>query len=185
VVATAWTLLLNGVIGYQVLEDGTRLSLGLVLVSSGIIFIGSGYIALDHGFSFTPYWNSTLDAPNLSYSLYTIYLLAPLVFIVVYFILEGFLVVRVLGEYKPLGMISASAFHCPSTHSLTAYLLAAGLLFALGQIFQFVVSVHICTGTSGKINGGLFEVLFTLLSVIMIWVFWSSITEDDWPVTYS
>jgi hypothetical protein len=58
-------------------------------------------------------------------------------------------------------------------------------LFALAQIFQFVVSVHICTGSSGKINGGLFDVLFTLLSVIMIWVFWASITEDDWPVTYS
>jgi hypothetical protein len=103
VVATAWVLLLNGVIGFQVIEDGTRTSIGLVLISSGIIFIGSGYIALDHGFSWTHFWDSTLDAPNLSYSLYTIYLLAPLVFIVIFFILEAFLVVRVLGEYKPLG----------------------------------------------------------------------------------
>jgi glucose uptake protein GlcU len=63
----------------------------------------------------------------------------------------------------------------------TVYLLAAGLLFAIGQIFQFVASVHICNGVNGKINGGMFEVFFTLLSVIMIWVFWSSITEDDWP----
>lgn len=64
---------------------------------------------------------------------------------------------------------------------LTVYLLAAGLLFAIGQIFQFVVSVHICNGVDGKINGGMFETFFTLLAVIMIWVFWSSITEDDWP----
>lgn len=64
----------------------------------------------------------------------------------------------------------------------TVYLIAAMLLFAIGQIFQYVISVHICNGTSGKINGGLFETLFTLLAVVMIWVFWSSITEDDWPM---
>jgi hypothetical protein len=61
------------------------------------------------------------------------------------------------------------------------WLSAAGLLFAIGQIFQFVASVHICEGTNGKINGGMFETLFTLLAVYAIWVFWSSITEDDWP----
>ena len=64
-----------------------------------------------------------------------------------------------------------------------AYLVAAVVLFAIGQIFQYVISVHICTGTNGKINGGLFETLFTLLAVVMIWVFWSSITEDDWPTS--
>jgi uncharacterized membrane protein len=61
-------------------------------------------------------------------------------------------------------------------------LVAAALLFAIGQIFEYVISVHICTGTNGKINGAMFETLFTLLSVVMIWYFWSSITEDDWPV---
>jgi len=56
------------------------------------------------------------------------------------------------------------------------------LLFAIAQVFQYVVSVHICEGTSGKVNGALFETLFTLAAVIMNWVFWSSITEDDWPM---
>jgi hypothetical protein len=61
------------------------------------------------------------------------------------------------------------------------YLALAALFFAIGQIFQYVISVHICNSTNGKINGGLFETLFTLLSVTSIWKFWSSITEDDWP----
>jgi dipeptide/tripeptide permease len=64
---------------------------------------------------------------------------------------------------------------------MSVWLLAAALLFAIGQIFQFVASVHICTGTNHKINGGMFEVLFTLLAVVSVWIFWSSITEDDWP----
>jgi hypothetical protein len=40
----------------------------------------------------------------------------------------------------------------------------------------------LCQATSGKINGALFETLFTLLSVVAVWGFWSSITEDDWPL---
>lgn len=66
--------------------------------------------------------------------------------------------------------------------TFTVYLTSAGLLFAIGQIFNYVISVHLCSATDGKINGALFETFFTLLSVIMIWTFWSSITEDDWPL---
>jgi hypothetical protein len=62
------------------------------------------------------------------------------------------------------------------------YLGAATLLFAIGQIFQYVISTHLCQASHGKINGALFETLFTLLSVGMVWIFWSSITEDDWPL---
>lgn len=165
ITATSWILMLNGAVGYQLLDDGTPVSIGLLLISSIIIFIGTGYIALDTGLGWTGYWDSTLNAPNKAYALYTLYQLVPLFFIVVFFLLEAFLVLRVLGERKPM-----------------LYLAAAALLFAIAQIFQYVISVHICNGTSGKINGGLFETLFTLLAVVMVWVFWSSITEDDWPM---
>ncbi|KAF2002530.1 hypothetical protein P154DRAFT_140990 [Amniculicola lignicola CBS 123094] len=165
IVATLWILMLNGVVGYQLLDDGTAVSLGLILVSAAILFIGTGYIALDTGFGWTGYWDSTLTQPNRAYALYTLYQLVPLVFLFVFFCLESFLVLRVLGERKPM-----------------LYLFAAALLFAIGQVFQYVISVHICEGTDGKINGGLFETLFTLLAVAVIWLFWSSITEDDWPM---
>jgi hypothetical protein len=61
------------------------------------------------------------------------------------------------------------------------YLGGAALLFALGQIFNYVISTHICNATNGKIDGSLFETLFTLLAVVALWFFWSSITEDEWP----
>ncbi|KAI9689246.1 MAG: hypothetical protein M1820_010190, partial [Bogoriella megaspora] len=166
ITATTWILMLNAVVGFQVLDDGTFFSIGLILISAAALFIGTGYIALDTAFSWTGYWDSTLSPPlNRAYALYTLYQLAPLVFLFVFFVLETILVLRILGETKPM-----------------IYLIAAVLFFAIGQIFQYLISVHICTGTSGKINGGLFEVLFTLLSVVTIWIFWSSITEDDWPM---
>jgi len=97
-----------------------------------------------------------------------LYQLAPLVFLFFFFVLESILVLRVLGERKPM-----------------LYLFAAALLFAIGQIFNYVISVHICKPSNGKIDGAFFETLFTLLSVVTIYVFWSSITEDDWPSSMS
>ena len=66
--------------------------------------------------------------------------------------------------------------------ALLVYLFLAAALFAIGQIFQYVISTHICQGTNGQIDGAMFETLFTLLSVYTLWFFWSSITEDDWPM---
>ncbi|KAI9750804.1 MAG: hypothetical protein M4579_006305 [Chaenotheca gracillima] len=165
IVATIWILLLNAVVGFQLVDDGTPMSLGLLLGSGAVLLIGTGYIALDTGFSWTGHFDGSLTPPNYNPGLYVLYQLAPLVFLAIFFVLEGVLVLRILGEKRPM-----------------IYLLSAGLLFAIGQIFQYVVSVHICNGTGGKINGALFETLFTLGSVVMLWIFWSSITEDDWPM---
>ncbi|KZF20605.1 hypothetical protein L228DRAFT_269908 [Xylona heveae TC161] len=165
IVANSWILLMNALVGFQLLDDGTPLSIGLILLSAAAFFIGTGYIVLDTGFSWTGFFDSDLVKPDRSYAIYTLYQLVPLVFLFLYFVLETYLVIKVLGEKKPM-----------------LYLIAATLLFAVGQIFQYVISTHICRGTHGKINGALFETFFTLCAVVMLWVFWSSITEDDWPM---
>jgi hypothetical protein len=157
--------MLNAFVGYQIVDDGTPLSLGLIVASAVAIFVGTGFIALDTGYSWTGHFDSSLHAPNRNIGLYVLYQLAPLVFLAVFFVLETILVVRVLGERKPM-----------------IHLAVAALLFAIGQIFNYVVSIHICKGTQGKIDGSMFETLFTLLSVVTVWYFWSSITEDDWPM---
>lgn len=102
IVATTWILMMNGAVGYQLLDDGTALSIGLIFGSAAALFIGTGYIALDTAFSWTRYWNDTLRAPNQAYALYTLYQLIPLIFLVVFFILEAVLVLRVLSEVRPM-----------------------------------------------------------------------------------
>ncbi|RMZ77937.1 hypothetical protein DV738_g4180, partial [Chaetothyriales sp. CBS 135597] len=165
VIATAWILFLNALVGFQLQDDGTPLSVGLVAGSALVFFVGSGYIALDTAFSWTGFWDSSLQSPHRNYALYTLYQLIPLLFLFLFFVLETVLVIRILGETKPM-----------------IYLVAAALLFAVGQIFNYVISVHICNPTNGAINGAFFESFFTLLSIITVWRFWSSITEDDWPI---
>jgi hypothetical protein len=111
--------MLNGAVGYQLLDDGTAVSIGLLLISSLVIFIGTGYIALDTGLGWTGYWDSSLNTPNKAYALYTLYQLVPLFFIVVFFCLEAFLVLRVLGERKPMRKCSCSTMK--SAHPLTYF----------------------------------------------------------------
>ncbi|KAI0506623.1 chitin synthase III catalytic subunit [Xylaria bambusicola] len=164
IIATTWVLLMNAVVGFQLLDDGTPLSIGLIIVSAAILLIGTGYITLDTGFNWTSEFESSYRLPNRHIALYVLYQLVPLIFLVAFYVLEAILVLRVLGEVRPM-----------------IYLTGAAVLFALGQIFNYLISPYICNGTAGKIDGALFETLFTLLSVLMIWIFWSSITEDDWP----
>lgn len=103
IVATLWILLMNAVVGYQILDDGTIASIGLIFGSAAALFVGTGYIALDTGFAFTNFWQDTVTDPNnRAYALYTLYQLVPLVFIVVFFILEAVLVLRILGEVRPM-----------------------------------------------------------------------------------
>jgi hypothetical protein len=168
IVATVWILMLNAVVGYQLLDDGTPTSMLLVIGSAAALFIGTGYIALDTAFDWTGHFESSHGGSNRNIGLYVLYQLCPLIFLSVYFVLESVLVVKILGERKPM-----------------IYLIAAALLFAIGQIFNYVISVHICKPTNGKIDGAFFETFFTLLSVVAVWVFWSSITEDDWPSSVS
>lgn len=160
--------MLNALVGYQLLDDGTPLSLGLIVSSAAALFVGTGYIALDTGYSWTGHFDSSLTGNNRNIGLYVLYQLAPLIFLFIFFALETTLVIRILGERKPM-----------------IYLGSAALLFAIGQIFNYVISIHICNGTDGKINGAMFETFFTLLSVVAVWTFWSSITEDDWPMPTS
>ncbi|RYP22572.1 hypothetical protein DL765_001630 [Monosporascus sp. GIB2] len=166
IAATTWILMLNAIVGYQIIDDGTAMSVGLMLASGVILLIGTGYITLDTGYDWTGYWSSSANPPHRNIALYVLYQLVPLIFLVAFYVLEAILVLRILGEVRPM-----------------IYLTGAALLFAIGQIFNYVISRHICTGTAGKIDGSLFQTLFTLLSVVVIWMFWSSITEDDWPVS--
>lgn len=163
ITATFWVLLLNAIVGYQLLDDGTALSILLVGGSMVAVFLGTGYIAMDTAREWTDTFVTLESEGYRNYALYILYLLFPIISVAAYFTLESVLVLRVLGEKRPMILLCGAV-----------------LLFVIGQVFDFAISVHICNATSGKIDGSLFQTLFTLLSVVTLWYFWSSITEDVW-----
>lgn len=174
-------------VGYQFLDDGTPASIGLILASALVLFIGTGYIALDTAFDWTGEFATTEENNYRNIALYVLYQLFPLICLVAFYVLEAILVIRILGEVRPMSKfttyfrITLLCFIRLPNLSIV-YLTAAALLFAIGQIFEYVISVHLCHASGSKINGALFETLFTLLAVGTVWSFWSSITEDDWPM---
>lgn len=111
--------MLNGAVGYQLIDDGTAFSMGLLVFSAAMLFIGSGYIALDIGYNWSGFWQVPMvqQDPNRSYGLYTLYFLAPAVFLFIYGVLETILVLKVLGEVKPMRMCFTPIAPRPSRRS--------------------------------------------------------------------
>ena len=104
--------MLNGIVGYQLLDDGTPTSIAAIVASAFAFFIATGYIALDTGYSWTNHFNSSLNSPNRNVPLYVLYQLLPLIFLVAFFVLESILVVKVLGERKPMCKTLLLTSHC-------------------------------------------------------------------------
>jgi hypothetical protein len=106
--AMFWILLLLGLVEYQLLDDGTPLSLSLVVGSAAILFTGTTYIALDTAFSFTGHFQPNEHCVNVG--LYILYLGFPLVCMVAFAILIAYLILEVLGVGIPLGASATSRF---------------------------------------------------------------------------
>ena len=100
IIATSWVLLLNSVVWWQITECTTRLSLKMMIIPSAIaLLIISGCIALDTGFGWSGYapWMQSYSPPNRHIALYVLYQLAPLVFIVTFYISNMILVLVLRG----------------------------------------------------------------------------------------
>ncbi len=164
ITATTWMLLFNAIVAFQWFEDGKPRSIVPMLSVATILFVITGYVTLDTGFGWTGHFSASYDPPNKNLGLYFLYQFIPLLFLVAYYVLEAVVALKVLGEVKPM-----------------IYLTVAAVLFAIGQVCNYVISPYICRGTTGKVDGAFLETLFTLLSVVMVWAFWHLITDDEFP----
>lgn len=160
IVAFFWDLFINAIVSYQFVEDGTPLSIYGLVGSSFVVFIGATYIGMDTADNISNHLTIAPGNYNLpSPGLFTLNLLWPIIAAAVYLILQTILVVKALGEWKPL-----------------LYLYSAFSLFALGQVFQFLISYYICNGTH-KLNGAMFSTILDTAAMVVLFFYWSSITE--------
>ena len=104
---------------------------------------------------------SALDGPMDNITVYAVYFLTPSIWIFIATV-----------EY-----ISMLLLITPAAKSFTLLTLSI-VSFASGQVFEFVVSVHICQGTSGKVDGSMFQTLCNIFSVVLLVMFWITVIED-------
>ncbi|KAI7907129.1 chitin synthase III catalytic subunit [Cokeromyces recurvatus] len=154
--STYWCLLLNGFVGFQFAEDGTPLSLWSIRISSFIWFIVTGFLAIGtfKGIGALSYKNQAF--------LWIFYIVLNYVMFFIYIVSQIILVINTLDDRWPLGDI-----------------LFAAAFYAIGQVLMYVFSVAICDNTKHYVDGMFFGVICNLLTVMMIYKYWDSITKED------
>lgn len=156
VAATYCCLLINGFVGFQFAEDGTPLSLwglrGACLVVFGVtMFVAIATFKNIAGFKYTK-----------PLGLWIIYIIWPLICVICYVVTQLIIVIRTLDDRWPIGDI----------------LFGVGF-FTVAQIVLFAFSVTICNAVKHYIDGLFFFTLCMLLSVMMVYKYWDSITKED------
>lgn len=156
VAATYTCLLINGFVGFQFAEDGTPLSLWFLRLACLVVFGVGFFIAIA---TFKGFASFSFSKPA---GLWVIYILWPLVCVIIYGVSQLILVVRTLDDRWPLGDI-----------------LFGLAFFAVAQVVLFAFSVTICDAVKHYIDGLFFFTLCMLLSVMMVYKYWDSITKED------
>ena len=165
-----WILFLNGFVGYQVVEDGSALSVWGILLSTSLFSFLGGYftfgVSIGNIAMFGP-------AKTNSPALFGILLIWPIVSMSLYVLLMTVLVVKQLSQRKPMLYLSLSI-----------------ALAILSFIFTIRVSDQLCMGTRsndqkgalpgqtlGYLTGAPFGVFFGFLAYGLLFKFWFAITE--------
>ncbi|CAG8669549.1 5669_t:CDS:2, partial [Ambispora leptoticha] len=102
--ALSWILVMNAIVGFQLVDDGSIISMGGILLGGILIFFGVGYIALDTAFNISGHFTSQPSAQMKNVALYITYIIFPLFAVVAYVILETILVIVALGDKQSLGI---------------------------------------------------------------------------------
>ncbi|KAI9345782.1 chitin synthase III catalytic subunit, partial [Zopfochytrium polystomum] len=145
--ATLWTLLFNGFVGFQWMDDGTPLSLWSLRLSALLIFLLSFAVSILTFKNIGPF-SSPAHSP------FVVYFVFGGAFILLYVVLQIILVVNTLDDRWPIGD-----------------LLFGFSFFVIGQVFEWVLSVRICDTAKHYVDGLFFGILSSL-AVMMVYKFW-------------
>eukprot|EP00835_Amoeboradix_gromovi_P004859 NODE_409_length_9212_cov_0.585537.p3 type:complete len:295 gc:universal NODE_409_length_9212_cov_0.585537:8590-7706(-) len=158
VVGFFWILFLNGFVGYQVVEDGSKISIGGIVLSTALISLMAGLFTNGVGNGTSGSFGG--PARTNSPALYGILLVWPIISVTLYCILMTYLVFKQLSQRKPI-----------------IYLLIAVVLFVLSVIFYMTVSNSLCLASGNALNGSPFGIILSFIAYVMLFKFWFAITE--------
>lgn len=151
-----WCLLVNGFIGFQVVEDGTALSVWSLRISSFVLGALSFFIHIAT-FKAIP----GFDRSNpIAVTIFTFIL--HIICVGIYIITQLILVIRTLDDRWPITNIAFGVG-----------------FFVIGTVVMIGFSVQVCNAVDHYIDGLFFETLCYLLSVMMVYKYYDAITRED------
>lgn len=154
--ALCTSLLVNGFVGFQLYEDGTRQSVWLLRGAS------IGMFALSGGISILTFKNKGGLGPTNTLGLFVVLYLLNGLCLFVYIVMQIILVANTLQDRWPLIHISFGIFG-----------------FVAGQVILYAVGEKICESTQHYLDGLFFATICNLLAVMMVYKYWDSITKED------
>ena len=149
-------LLINGFVGFQLYEDGTRKSLVLLRGASVAFFLISGAVSL------LTFKSQAGLSPTRTTGLFVVLYLINGICLFVYLVMQIILVVNTLQDRWPLAHIAFGTF-----------------FFVIGQVILYVFSETICENVQHYLDGLFFATICNLLAVMMVYKYWDSITRED------
>jgi len=156
IASTYCCLLINAFVGFQFAEDGTPVSLWILRISCLVVFAIGMFVSIATFKTFASF------SPLKPTALFIIYLIWPIVCVVVYVVSQLVLVFRTLEDRWPIGDI-----------------LFGIAFYVIAQVLLFAFSVTICDAVKHYLDGLFFFTLCVLLSVMMVYKYWDSITRED------
>jgi Chitin synthase export chaperone len=139
-------LLINGFVGFQLYEDGTKLSVWLLRTVSFAFFIISGLVSL------ATFKDWAGLGPTHTVGLFVVLYIVSGLCLLVYVIMQVILVTRTLEDRWPLGDIAFGVF-----------------FFTIGQVILYAFSDQICNAVQHYLDGLFFATTCNLLAVMMIY----------------
>lgn len=156
VATTLWCFFVSGFTGFQLIEDGTPLSLWSVRISALLVFT-TAYVVSLATFSDA----LIFDSKNpIGPSIILFILGGPLVLL--YALMQIGLVITRFNDKWPLGDI----------------VLGLGF-YAVGIVSLFVLSDSICQAAGHYVDGVFVGTVCNLLAIMMVYKYWDSITKED------
>ena len=139
-------LLINGFVGFQLYEDGTRLSVWMMRGISFLMFFITGLVSL------ATFRGWAGMGPTNTIGLFVVLYLVSAVALTIYVVMQVILVVRTLEDRWPLGHIAFGVF-----------------FFVIGQVILYVFSNTICNAVQHYLDGLFFATICNLLAVMMVY----------------
>ncbi|KZS97480.1 hypothetical protein SISNIDRAFT_450294 [Sistotremastrum niveocremeum HHB9708] len=164
VAALFWALLANGIVSTQVVEDGTLSSLIPFYALIIAFFAATTYISLDVALTITHSFGPSNPPEDLeSIPLFVLTNIWPGAATLIFFAIMLYIILGILREIRPIWF----------------YILAF-TIFVLSQLDYYLLSKTICVGTKAKIDGLFVATLLETAAVGVLYLGWTSITEDAW-----
>lgn len=139
-------LLVNGFVGFQLYEDGTKQSVWLLRGTSVGMFLVSGAVSI------LTFKNKLGLGPTHTLGLFVVLYLINGICLLVYVVMQIILVTNTLQDRWPLGHISFGVF-----------------FFVIGQVTLYVFSDTICNRVEHYLDGLFFATVCNLLAVMMVY----------------